>query len=52
MFKNNLIFSHSSKPIKSLYVDFGDGVSRMITGDGLFKPTSITVNYNSTGIKT
>lgn len=51
MFKNNLIFSNSSKPIKSLYVDFGDGVSRMITGDGLFKPTSITVNYNSTGIK-
>jgi len=50
-FKNNLNFFNGSKTIKSLYADFGDGVSRMITGDGLFKPMSFTINYTQSGIK-
>lgn len=50
-FKSNLVFNNGSKTIKTLHADFGDGISRMVTGDGLFKPISFTVNYTSSGDK-
>ncbi|KFC18821.1 T9SS type A sorting domain-containing protein [Chryseobacterium sp. FH1] len=50
-FKSNLNFFNGSKTIKSLHADFGDGISRMITGDGLFKPASFIINYSESGTK-
>ncbi|MEC4049298.1 hypothetical protein OX284_007635 [Flavobacterium sp. SUN046] len=50
--RNDLFFTNGNKTIKSLVVNFGDGINRLLISNGVLTNLYIQVNYESGGEKT
>lgn len=50
--RNDLFFTNGSKTISTLIANFGDGVNRTIISNQVLTNQSITISYNSSGVKT